>query len=94
MKLKFKRSVIIIGVVGVILGIALKTKILHSWLVLHLLLLHLLTSQFFPFNLLEKLTTRGAFIGGFIGLITAVVLVILSPTIWVEILGNADYFPI
>ena len=34
------------------------------------------------------LTTRGAFIGGFIGLITAVVLVILGPNIWVDVLKN------
>jgi len=39
---------------------------------------------------LEKLTTRGAFIGGFIGLLTAVILVILSPTVWKDILGNAE----
>lgn len=38
----------------------------------------------------SKLTTRGTFIGGFVGLITAVVLVILSPTVWVEVLGNAQ----
>jgi cation/acetate symporter len=35
----------------------------------------------------SKLTTRGTFIGGFVGLITAVILVILSPTVWVDILG-------
>ena len=34
------------------------------------------------------LTTKGAFIGGFIGLITAVALVILGPNVWVQILGN------
>ncbi|WP_394561163.1 cation acetate symporter [Aquipseudomonas alcaligenes] len=37
----------------------------------------------------KKLTTRGAMIGGWLGLITAVVLMILGPTIWVQILGNA-----
>ena len=36
------------------------------------------------------LTTRGAFIGGFIGLITAVTLVIIGPIVWVQILGNAE----
>ena len=35
----------------------------------------------------KRLTTRGAFFGGFLGLITAVVLVILSPTVWVAVLG-------
>ncbi len=37
----------------------------------------------------SKLTTKGALIGGFLGLISAVVLVILSKTVWVTILGNA-----
>ncbi|SIQ34353.1 cation acetate symporter [Aquipseudomonas alcaligenes] len=37
----------------------------------------------------KKLTTRGAMIGGWMGLITAVVLMVLGPTIWVQILGNA-----
>ena len=45
----------------------------------------------FPILLLtitwKHLTTKGAFYGGIIGLITTIALVILSPTIWVEILG-------
>ncbi len=36
----------------------------------------------------SKLTTRGAMLGGWLGLITAVVLMILGPTIWVQILGH------
>jgi cation/acetate symporter len=36
----------------------------------------------------KRLTTKGAFYGGFLGLITAVVLVILSPTVWVAVLGH------
>jgi cation/acetate symporter len=35
----------------------------------------------------SKLTTRGAFIGGLLGLLTAVTLMILGPTIWVQTLG-------
>lgn len=34
------------------------------------------------------LTTRGAIIGGAVGLVSAVALMVLGPTIWVEILGN------
>ncbi len=34
------------------------------------------------------LTTRGAFIGGFLGLISAVVMVVLSPAVWEVTLGN------
>ena len=36
----------------------------------------------------KKLTTRGAMIGGWMGLISAVGLMILGPTIWVQILGH------
>ncbi len=38
----------------------------------------------------KNLTTRGAFIGGFTGLITSVALVILGPIVWVDILGNEE----
>jgi len=38
----------------------------------------------------RKLTTNGAFIGGSLGLITAVSCMILGPTIWVDILGNTN----
>jgi len=37
----------------------------------------------------KKLTTRGAMIGGWLGLVTAVTLTVLGPTVWVQILGNA-----
>ncbi len=38
----------------------------------------------------SKLTTRGAVIGGSLGLATAVILVILGPIVWVQILGYAE----
>jgi cation/acetate symporter len=40
------------------------------------------------------LTTRGAVIGGFLGLTAAVVLTVLGPTVWVDVLKNpAPIFP-
>lgn len=46
----------------------------------------------FPVLLLSILwrgvTTRGAFIGGFLGLVTAVALTVLSDSIWVQVLGH------
>ncbi|MEY3218968.1 MAG: hypothetical protein RIT27_325 [Pseudomonadota bacterium] len=36
------------------------------------------------------LTTRGAVIGGFVGLLSAVILVVLGPTVWVQALGFAE----
>lgn len=42
----------------------------------------------------KKLTTRGAVIGGSLGLLTAAVLVILSPVVWVDVFHNdAPIFP-
>ncbi|MCL4419794.1 cation acetate symporter, partial [Patescibacteria group bacterium] len=38
----------------------------------------------------SKLTTRGALLGGSLGLLTAAVLVILGPTVWVDFLGNEE----
>jgi len=52
----------------------------------------------FPLLLLsiywKKLTTKGAVIGGSLGLLSAITLVILGPVVWVDILGNiAPIFP-
>ena len=54
----------------------------------------------FPVLLLSMLwsglTTRGAVIGGFVGLISAVVLTVFSPSIWVAVLGfdkSGAWFP-
>jgi cation/acetate symporter len=38
----------------------------------------------------KNLTTRGAMIGGWLGLVTAVALMILGPTVWVQVLGHAQ----
>jgi cation/acetate symporter len=38
----------------------------------------------------KNLTTRGAMIGGWLGLVTAVALTILGPTVWVQVLGHAE----
>ncbi len=44
----------------------------------------LLMSMFY-----KDMTTRGAMIGGYLGLVSSVALVILSPTVWVDVLGHA-----
>ena len=85
-----KRTVLVIGIVAILLGFAFEKQNIAFMVGLAFAIA---ASANFPILFLsiywKKLTTRGAFIGGFIGLITAVVLVILSPTVWVEILGNA-----
>ncbi len=86
-----KRAVIVIGVVGVLLGIAFEHQNIAFMVGLAFAIA---ASANFPILFLSiywsKLTTRGAFIGGLMGLITAVALVILGPVVWVKVLGNAE----
>ena len=86
-----KKATIAIGVVGVVLGIAFEHQNIAFMVGLAFAIA---ASANFPILFLSiywsKLTTRGAFIGGFLGLLTAVVLVILGPVVWVSVLGNAE----
>ncbi len=86
-----KITVIIVGILGVILGIAFEQQNIAYMVGLAF---GIAASANFPILFLSiywrGLTTKGAFIGGFIGLLTAVTLVIIGPIVWVEILGNAE----
>ncbi|MDC7243035.1 MAG: hypothetical protein PQJ44_03620, partial [Sphaerochaetaceae bacterium] len=86
-----KISVIIIGIVGVVLGIAFEKQNIAFMVGLAFAIA---SSANFPILILSiywrKLTTRGAFIGGLMGLTAAVVLVIIGPVVWVQILGNEE----
>jgi cation/acetate symporter len=86
-----KITVIIVGIIGVTLGIAFESQNIAYMVGLAF---GIAASANFPILFLsiywQGLTTKGAFIGGFIGLITAVTLVILGPNVWVEILGNKE----
>eukprot|EP01029_Cantina_marsupialis_P001655 TRINITY_DN114502_c0_g1_i4.p1 TRINITY_DN114502_c0_g1~~TRINITY_DN114502_c0_g1_i4.p1 ORF type:complete len:550 (-),score=127.62 TRINITY_DN114502_c0_g1_i4:86-1735(-) len=86
-----KISVIVIGFIGVLLGIAFEQQNIAFMVGLAFAIA---ASANFPILFLSiywsKLTTRGAVIGGFIGLLTAVILVILGPTVWVSILHNEE----
>ena len=81
-----KRTVLVIGIVAILLGFAFENQNIAFMVGLAFALA---ASANFPILILSiywsKLTTRGAFIGGFMGLITAVVLVVLSKTVWVDI---------
>ncbi|MCT7532009.1 cation acetate symporter [Aliarcobacter cryaerophilus] len=90
-----KRTVLVIGIVAILLGFAFENQNIAFMVGLAFAIA---ASANFPILILSiywsKLTTRGAFIGGFIGLITAVVLVILSKTVWVSIFGfETPIFP-
>jgi len=86
-----KVAVICIGVLGVILGIAFEKQNIAFMVGLAFAIA---ASANFPILFLSiywsKLTTRGAFIGGMMGLGTAILLVILGPVVWVGVLHNAE----
>ena len=81
-----KRTVLVIGIVAILLGFAFENQNIAFMVGLAFAVA---ASANFPILILSiywsKLTTRGAFIGGFLGLITAIVLVVLSKTVWVDI---------
>ena len=90
-----KRTVLVIGIVAILLGFAFENQNIAFMVGLAFALA---ASANFPILILSiywsKLTTRGAFIGGFLGLITAVVLVVLSKTVWVDIFKfEKEIFP-
>lgn len=76
-----------LGVIAVLLGIVFENQNVAFMVGLAFCVA---ASANFPILLLSmywrKLTTRGAVIGGSIGLLTALVLVIIGPTVWVDAL--------
>jgi cation/acetate symporter len=90
-------TTVILGIVAVLLGIVFE-KINVAFMVG--LAFAVAASANFPILLLSMLwkglTTRGAVIGGFVGLISALVLTIFSPGIWEAVLGypkGSAWFP-
>ncbi|KGT92270.1 acetate permease [Erwinia typographi] len=85
-----KITVVVLGFVAIALGILFEKQNIAFMVGLAF---SIAASCNFPIILLSmywsKLTTRGAMIGGWLGLLTAVVLMVLGPTIWVQVLGNA-----
>ncbi len=81
-------TTVVLGIVAIVLGIVFE-KLNVAFMVG--LAFAVAASANFPVLLLSMLwkglTTRGAFIGGFVGLIGAVVLTILSPGIWEAVFG-------
>ncbi len=84
-----KMTTVALGVVAIVLGILFEKQNIAFMVGLAF---SIAASCNFPVLLLsmywKKLTTRGAMIGGWMGLITAVGLMVLGPTIWVQILGH------
>jgi cation/acetate symporter len=84
-----KIATIVLGVVAIALGIAFEKQNVAYMVGLAFAIA---ASSNFPVLLLSMywkgLSTRGAVIGGFLGLISAFVLTVLSKGIWVTVLGN------
>jgi cation/acetate symporter len=89
-------ATIALGVVAVVLGVVFRTQNVAYMVGLAFAIA---ASANFPVLLLAMywpgLSTRGALAGGMTGLVSAVVLTILGPSIWVNVLGYpAPAFPI
>jgi cation/acetate symporter len=84
-------STIVLGLISV--GLAL---LFESQNVAYMVLLAFAVGASVNFPLLflamywSRLTTTGALTGGVAGLLTAVGCIVLGPTVWVEVLGNAE----
>lgn len=81
-------ATVCLGVIAVLLGIVFENQNVAFMVGLAFCVA---ASANFPILLLSmywrKLTTRGAVIGGSLGLATAVILVLIGPTVWVDALG-------
>ncbi len=82
-------ATLVLGVLAVTLGIAFEQQNVAYMVALAFTVAATVN---FPILFLSmywrKLTPRGAVAGGAIGLITAITLMILGPTVWVDTLGN------
>jgi len=84
-----KAATVVLGIVAIVLGIAFEKQNIAFMVGLAFAIA---ASSNFPVLLLsvvwKNLTTRGAVIGGFLGLTSALALTIAGPSIWVAVLGN------
>ncbi len=86
-----RRTVLVLALVAILLGIVFENQNVAFMVSLAFAVA---ASSNFPVLLLSLLwkgcTTRGVVAGGMVGLVLALGLTILSPTIWVAVLGHAE----
>ncbi len=86
-----KISILVLGVLAVLLGIIFEQQNVAFMVGLAFAIA---ASANFPVLVLSiswrGCTTRGATIGGFLGLVFATLWVVLSSTVWVDVFGNAE----
>jgi cation/acetate symporter len=84
-----KVATIVLGIVAILLGIVFEKQNVAFMVGLAFAIA---ASCNFPVLLMSlvwrDMTTRGAVVGGFLGLLTGLIGVILSPSVWVEVLGH------
>ncbi|HYD68394.1 cation acetate symporter [Azospirillum sp.] len=84
-----KITTVVIGIVSIFLGIAFENQNVAFMVGLAFVIA---ASANFPILLMsmfwKRMTTRGAVMGGWIGLISSVVMLVLGPTVWKAVLGN------
>ena len=86
-----KMATIVLGIIAILLGIAFEQQNV-AYLVG--LTFAVAASANFPILIMSiyygKMTTRGALLGGWLGLVSSTLFVILGPTVWKDVLGNAE----
>jgi cation/acetate symporter len=86
-----KYATLALGVAAIIMGIAFEKQNIAFVVALAFTIA---ASANFPVLIMsmywKKMTTRGAVIGGWLGLISALSLVILGPVVWTQILGMGE----
>ncbi|ELI6433991.1 sodium/solute symporter [Aeromonas sp. 2HA2] len=86
-----KYTTVVLGVVAIGLGILFEKQNIAFMVGLAF---SIAASCNFPVLFLSmfwsRLTTRGAVFGGWLGLVSAVSLMVLGPTVWVKVLGHAE----
>ena len=86
-----RRTTLVLGLIAVVLGIAFEKQNIAFMVSLAFAIA---ASANFPVLFMSLMwkncTTRGAMIGGFLGLGVAMLLTVLSKSIWVDIFGNAE----
>ncbi len=86
-----KMATVVLGIIAILLGIAFEQQNV-AYLVG--LTFAVAASANFPILITSifwsKMTTKGALLGGWLGLISSTLFVILGPTVWKDVLGNAE----
>lgn len=90
-----KITTLVLGVIAIVLGLIFENQNIAFMVGLAF---SIAASANFPVLFLSMfwrgLTTRGAVVGGFTGLFSALLLIVLGPTVWVDVMGNsAPLFP-